>query len=499
MVVRHGTRLPSAKDILGMNSVLEDLKHEILLQNRIGKGPLNSEQLDDFEKWYNKLEIEKEKFLTYEGQNEMILLAERTLKRFPNAIKREYNNNTFEFRYTATQRAQQSARYFTVGLFDKKISQQVVFAPATKIDMVLRVLEYYIDLKHYWLDGYGFDLTYRQACILMKNLFERFRGDGANATFLFAHSGTLLKLLTHLELYKPERPLTGESMNKDRAWRASDIDCFASNLAFVLYNPLIKVTNSWQAVDKSYGVTKLAMLHGQSAIQGFNDILIMNLKLNNEVRGSISLLPAPPVSSIKEERRRTGRYIAILVGISLLILAIYHAWVRRIPVVASLVVPALIMFVYVAWVLYTASRDKHKFFQFQDPEAALTSGNEANDDGRVSQLSNNNLEELVISSKESSKVNSPRGSIRKEWSRTSSTHIKEERKSKPMEKSVNFIKPIILVNDKPPEDLDQKWSHIVQNLTNNDKLKGFSTRRRYKRKFCRRKRNAAFKRSYSIG
>ncbi|XP_014370360.1 uncharacterized protein LOC106720279 [Papilio machaon] len=225
----------------------------------------------------------------------------------------------------------------------------------------------------------------------------------------------------------------------------------------------------------------------------------MNLKLNNEVRGSISLLPAPPVSSIKEERRRTGRYIAILVGISLLILAIYHAWVRRIPVVASLVVPALIMFVYVAWVLYTASRDKHKFFQFQDPEAALTSGNEANDDGRVSQLSNNNLEELVISSKESSKVNSPRGSIRKEWSRTSSTHIKEERKSKPMEKSVNFIKPIILVNDKPPEDLDQKWSHIVQNLTNNDKLKGFSTRRRYKRKFCRRKRNAAFKRSYSIG
>ncbi|XP_013146093.1 PREDICTED: uncharacterized protein LOC106109228 [Papilio polytes] len=223
----------------------------------------------------------------------------------------------------------------------------------------------------------------------------------------------------------------------------------------------------------------------------------MNLKLNNEVRGSISLLPAPPVSSIKEERRRTGRYIAILVGISLLILAIYHAWVRRIPVVASLVVPALIMFVYVGWVLYTASRDKHKFFQFQDAEAALTSGTEVNDDGRVSQLSNNNLEELVISSKESSKVNSPRGSIRKDWLRTST--LKEERKTKPVEKSVNFIKPIILVNDKPPEDLDQKWTHIVENLTNNDKLKGFSTRRRYKRKFCRRKRNAAFKRSYSIG
>ncbi|GBP42846.1 hypothetical protein EVAR_27199_1 [Eumeta japonica] len=63
---------------------------------------------------------------------------------------------------------------------------------------------------------------------------------------------------------------------------------------------------------------------------------------------------------ISEERRRTGRYIAILVGISLLLLAIYHAWVRRIPVVASLVVPALIMFIYVAWVLYSASRDKYR-------------------------------------------------------------------------------------------------------------------------------------------
>ncbi|KAJ0180636.1 hypothetical protein K1T71_004040 [Dendrolimus kikuchii] len=85
----------------------------------------------------------------------------------------------------------------------------------------------------------------------------------------------------------------------------------------------------------------------------------MNLKLNNDVKSPINHVKSRD-SIIKEERRRTGRYIAILVGISLFILAFYHAWVRRIPVVASLVVPALIMFVYVAWVLYTASRDKHK-------------------------------------------------------------------------------------------------------------------------------------------
>lgn len=45
----------------------------------------------------------------------------------------------FQFRYTATQRAQQSARYFTIGLFEKKDAQSVIFSPANKIDPVLRV------------------------------------------------------------------------------------------------------------------------------------------------------------------------------------------------------------------------------------------------------------------------------------------------------------------------------------------------------------------------
>lgn len=40
MVVRHGTRLPSAKDIVGMNTTLNDLKYEVLLKNKQGKGML---------------------------------------------------------------------------------------------------------------------------------------------------------------------------------------------------------------------------------------------------------------------------------------------------------------------------------------------------------------------------------------------------------------------------------------------------------------------------
>lgn len=216
----------------------------------------------------------------------------------------------------------------------------------------------------------------------------------------------------------------------------------------------------------------------------------MNLKLNNNDRN----VPVKykVTSSVKEERRRTGRYIAILVGISLLILAIYHAWVRRIPVVASLVVPALIMFIYVAWVLYTASRDKHRAAQ-----AALNAiSQDAVEDGIVTP---NNIELSIGRSRTSSIENE------NEWKLSQITSIvsKGDRNSpKPDGESLrNTIKPLILVNDEIPIDLDEKpivmTSVVVETLPNASKIKNILNKRRFRRKYCRRK-NDVFKRSYSI-
>lgn len=138
MIVRHGTRFPSSKDITAAQN-LKGLKDEIVLQHDGGQGELTKKQLKQLKDWTINITLDKEMLLTLEGQDEMILLAERMQKRFPNAIKQKYNNKTFLFRYTTTQRTQQSARYFTVGLFSKKDAQRVEFAPATKIDKVLRV------------------------------------------------------------------------------------------------------------------------------------------------------------------------------------------------------------------------------------------------------------------------------------------------------------------------------------------------------------------------
>lgn len=58
-------------------------------------GALTEEQQKEIEKWSCEIGVDEEKYLTREGQDEMIMLAERMQKRFPNAIKNKYNNKTF--------------------------------------------------------------------------------------------------------------------------------------------------------------------------------------------------------------------------------------------------------------------------------------------------------------------------------------------------------------------------------------------------------------------
>jgi hypothetical protein len=129
-----------------------------------------------------------------------------------------------------------------------------------------------------------------------------------------------------------------------------------------------------------------------------------------------------------------------------------------------------------------------------DAEAAINAAalKEQENEAQFSELSQNNIEICIISSKESSKLNSPEGSIHKDWPELTNNEVITN-----ADTENHFITPIILINDKLPEDLDQKWNFLVQSLINSEKLKSFAGSRKYKRKFCRRK-HAVFKRSYSI-
>lgn len=59
---------------------------------------------------------------------------------------------------------------------------------------------------------------------------------------------------------------------------------------------------------------------------------------------------------IKEERRRTGRYVAVTLAICITLLGLCQTMAQHTPVVAGLFAPAIIMFLYLFWVLYTASK-----------------------------------------------------------------------------------------------------------------------------------------------
>lgn len=144
-------------------------------------------------------------------------------------------------------------------------------------DASLRTIEYLEDLDYYHIDGYATPLTYQQACPALNDMLHRlsandnaandivadFLSSGPDpaerpvrksptvsippATLYFTHSGTMLKLLALLGLYRDANPLAGRRDDDDnddadvlttfaeRQWRVGRIDAFASNLAFVMY------------------------------------------------------------------------------------------------------------------------------------------------------------------------------------------------------------------------------------------------------------------------
>lgn len=120
-----------------------------------------------------------------------------------------------------------------------------------------------------------------------------------------------------------------------------------------------------------------------------------------------------------------------------------------------------------------------------DAEAALRAKQDPENE-HSTDSTQNNVEISVLSSKDTSPED-------RTWAEISSALVKGETRDER-----NFVKPVILVNDRPPEDLDEKWTRLIETVANNEKFKVYQTRRKYKRKFCRIKRHAAFKRSYSI-
>ncbi|CAK9821907.1 hypothetical protein ANTRET_LOCUS546 [Anthophora retusa] len=61
-----------------------------------------------------------------------------------------------------------------------------------------------------------------------------------------------------------------------------------------------------------------------------------------------------------DERRRTGRYVAVGAVLAIMLLAVHHALLRDASTITGVCIPAIIMVSYIVWILYSAHRDRRK-------------------------------------------------------------------------------------------------------------------------------------------
>ncbi|XP_033225689.1 multiple inositol polyphosphate phosphatase 1 [Belonocnema kinseyi] len=284
LFIRHGTRFPDKKYAIRMIEEFPELQKLILTNFDANKTTLEASQVAKLAKWKMHFEKDDSKNIAEEGENEMIDLAERFQSRFPQLLKKDYTNNTYKFKYTATQRAEYSAKNFVLGLFGKKKSLQVSYEVPEYRDPVLR---FYKRCKRWrkkieddpdpkqqqtkFLESaivenmlkeisnrVGLEVDFKKAYLMyITCAYETaFHGDSPwcdlfsiedfefrsseeySVVAYFTHSGAILKLLSLIGVAKDEIPLTHDSFlfhKANRVWRTSFIDAFASNVAFILY------------------------------------------------------------------------------------------------------------------------------------------------------------------------------------------------------------------------------------------------------------------------
>ncbi|XP_047496910.1 multiple inositol polyphosphate phosphatase 1-like [Penaeus chinensis] len=122
-----------------------------------------------------------------------------------------------------------TCRYYKVMEPQKKSVWCAVFS---KED--LKVLEYGEDLFLYHHHGYAFNITFEQACPVVKDIIQLFRNQNETSAFYFTHLETVMKVMTRFGFFNDSVPLSHTERDANRLWRTSRFGGFGSNLALLL-------------------------------------------------------------------------------------------------------------------------------------------------------------------------------------------------------------------------------------------------------------------------
>lgn len=92
MLVRHGTRNPSAKVINKMQERLSYIRNLVIERTNLNGNVIKEE----LKKWKLLITDKEQKRLTHEGEEEMLHLAERMHRRFPDILNSVYSNSSYK-------------------------------------------------------------------------------------------------------------------------------------------------------------------------------------------------------------------------------------------------------------------------------------------------------------------------------------------------------------------------------------------------------------------
>lgn len=91
--MRHGTRYPKKSVIHAINNHLTSIRNEIFEKRKPNLCPKDFERLRS---WNSQLNVDEEKHLTLEGNDELLQLAERIQNRFPLLLPEQFSENFYK-------------------------------------------------------------------------------------------------------------------------------------------------------------------------------------------------------------------------------------------------------------------------------------------------------------------------------------------------------------------------------------------------------------------
>ncbi|KAJ6638102.1 hypothetical protein Bhyg_10835 [Pseudolycoriella hygida] len=144
------------------------------------------------------------------------------------------------------------------------------------------------------------------------------------------------------------------------------------------------------------------------------------------ISDDLNVLPQPldPVAS-REERRATGRMVALMVALILILSVLYQAWIKKIAVLAGVTIPALIMILYGGWVLFLAKKDKQRRINAENHLRASRADSLALSEVTTLQVSNTTPDKVEVSKK--GKAKTPKVKVENETtSKTVETELEME-------------------------------------------------------------------------